>query len=77
MQLSPFQLGSLVVGSFLAIVGLNILSKARSDDAFRTQLSGTSAADWLKIRTKRVAEESMEPVAVTGDIDDGEINGGE
>lgn len=67
MQLTPFQIGSLVVGSFIAIVGLNILGKYKSDEDFRTQLSAVSPTDWIKVRTQRVAEENMEPISVPSD----------
>lgn len=72
MQLTPFQLGLLIVGGFTGIVLLNILARYQSSEEFRTQLSNMSPTDLIKIRTQRIREEQMEPVAAAIDNDDGD-----
>lgn len=64
MKLTPFQLAALVVGGFTSIILLNVLTKYQSNEDFRTQLQSMKPADLLKIRTRRIAEEAMEPASV-------------
>lgn len=62
MQLSPFQLGLLVVGGFATIIGLSVLGKYQSNEAFREGLSNAKPTDLFKIRARRIAEENLETV---------------
>lgn len=63
MKLTPFQLAIIAVGGFASIIMLNLLTKYQANDDFREQLSNLSPSDLFSIRTRRMAEERMEPVA--------------
>lgn len=62
MKLTPFQLGIIAIGGFATVVMLNILSKYQSNEDFRDQLKEMKPADLVSFRTRRFAEERMEPV---------------
>lgn len=62
MKLTPFQLGIIAIGGFATVVMLNILAKYQSNEDFRVQLKEMNPSDLLNFRTRRIAEERMEPV---------------
>jgi hypothetical protein len=71
MKFTPFQLGLLAIGSFAAVVMLNLLSKYGSNEEFRDSLkSNFSPADLIDFRNRRGAEERMEPVGVSNSEDE-------
>jgi hypothetical protein len=68
MEVKPWQIVTLAVGAFTAIVAANFFVQWRSNESFRKEWENVPILDLLKVRRALQAQENMETLEVEQEV---------